>query len=191
MTHWWGYIRVDDPEPRLVARAQAGDAAAFEAVVDLHYADCLRYATRMLGERADAEEAVQDTFVRAFRSLRHYDNRGQLRAWLFQILVNRCRSVLARRARRGRLLHRSVAAEADGPPVEELREVEWLRKEVERGLALLAREQREAFLLKYVEELSYEEMSALTGAGISALKMRVKRACERLREILNEVAYER
>jgi len=41
---------------------------------------------------------------------------------------------------------------------------------------------REAFLLKYVEELSYEEMSALTGAGVSALKMRVKRACERLRE---------
>ena len=191
MTHWWGYIRVDDPEPLLVARAQAGDPTAFEALVDRHYADCLRYATRMLGERADAEEAVQDTFVRAFRSLRRYDNRGQLRAWLFRILVNRCRSVLARRSRRGRLLGRPVAAEVDGPPLEEPREGEWLLQEVERGLALLAPEQREAFLLKYVEELSYEEMSALTGAGVSALKMRVKRACERLREILKEVAYER
>ena len=191
MTKWWGYLGVEDPESRLVARAQAGHPAAFEALVDRHYADCLRYATRMLGERADAEEAVQDTFVRAFRSLRHYDNRGQLRAWLFRILVNRCRSVLARRARRGRLLNWSVAAEMAAPPLEEPREGEWLREEVDRGLALLAPEQREAFLLKYVEELSYEEMSVLTGAGVSALKMRVKRACERLREILKEVAYER
>jgi RNA polymerase sigma-70 factor (ECF subfamily) len=60
------------------------------------------------------------------------------------------------------------------------------REEVLRGLAHLVPEQREAFLLKYVEELSYEEMAELTGAGESALKMRVKRACERLRHLLRE-----
>jgi RNA polymerase sigma-70 factor, ECF subfamily len=60
------------------------------------------------------------------------------------------------------------------------------REELARGLGRLVPEQREAFLLKYVEELSYEEMAELTGAGESALKMRVKRACERLRDILSE-----
>ena len=60
------------------------------------------------------------------------------------------------------------------------------REELDRGLGQLVPEQREAFLLKYVEELTYEEMAELTGAGESALKMRVKRACERLRELLRE-----
>jgi RNA polymerase sigma-70 factor (ECF subfamily) len=61
------------------------------------------------------------------------------------------------------------------------------REEIERALSRLDPEQREAFLLKHVEELSYEEMAEITGAGISALKMRVKRACDRLRQLLEEV----
>jgi RNA polymerase sigma-70 factor (ECF subfamily) len=60
------------------------------------------------------------------------------------------------------------------------------REEIERALSLLDAEQREAFLLKHVEGLSYEEMAELTGAGVSALKMRVKRACDRLRGLLQE-----
>ncbi|HWP04063.1 MAG TPA: sigma-70 family RNA polymerase sigma factor, partial [Gemmatimonadaceae bacterium] len=64
--------------------------------------------------------------------------------------------------------------------------VAW-REEIQRALARLDPEQREAFLLKHVEELGYEEMSELTGVGVSALKMRVKRACERLRAMLREV----
>jgi RNA polymerase sigma factor (sigma-70 family) len=68
-------------------------------------------------------------------------------------------------------------------PVMELSE-----QEIQRALDRLPAEQREAFVLKYVEELSYEQMAEITGAGVSALKMRVKRACERLRELL-EGAY--
>ena len=60
------------------------------------------------------------------------------------------------------------------------------REEIAVALARLAPEQREAFLLKHVEELDYGEMAEITGAGVSALKMRVKRACERLRELLQE-----
>ncbi|HUF26831.1 MAG TPA: sigma factor-like helix-turn-helix DNA-binding protein, partial [Gemmatimonadaceae bacterium] len=61
------------------------------------------------------------------------------------------------------------------------------REEIELALAKLEPEQREAFLLKHVDGLEYEEMAEITGAGISALKMRVKRACERLRAMLREV----
>ena len=61
------------------------------------------------------------------------------------------------------------------------------REQIERALDELSPEQREAFILKHVEEMSYEEMADVTGAGVSALKMRVKRACERLRELLEEV----
>ena len=61
------------------------------------------------------------------------------------------------------------------------------REEIDRALQRLRPEQREAFVLKYVEEMGYDEMSQLTGVGVSALKMRVMRACERHRELLSEV----
>jgi RNA polymerase sigma-70 factor (ECF subfamily) len=62
-----------------------------------------------------------------------------------------------------------------------------LQRRIEEAVGALTPELREAFLLKHVEELEYEEMVEVTGAGVSALKMRVKRACERLREQLEEV----
>jgi RNA polymerase sigma-70 factor (ECF subfamily) len=65
-----------------------------------------------------------------------------------------------------------------------------VREEIQRAVDQLEPGQREAFVLKHVEELSYEEMAELTGVGVSALKMRVMRACERLREMLEEVHYE-
>ncbi len=61
------------------------------------------------------------------------------------------------------------------------------REEIYRALEQVDAMQREAFLLKHVEDLSYEEMAEVTGVGVSALKMRVKRACDRLRELLQEV----
>jgi RNA polymerase sigma-70 factor (ECF subfamily) len=63
-----------------------------------------------------------------------------------------------------------------------------VREEIETALQSLEHDQREAFVMKYVDDLSYEEMAEVTGAGVSALKMRVKRACDRLRELL-EGAY--
>ena len=65
------------------------------------------------------------------------------------------------------------------------------RQEIEMALQQLRPDQRQAFLMKYVEDLSYEEMAQITGVGVSALKMRVLRACDRLRELLGEVHSER
>jgi RNA polymerase sigma-70 factor (ECF subfamily) len=179
----------DASDAALARRASAGSEAAFGALVDRYYADCLRYATRMLGRRADAEEAVQDTFVRAYRALARYDEHDRFRSWLLRILVNRCRTAGARRLREREGLERyrtdlgTLGEEGRGP---EREGAEW-REEVERALARLPAAQREAFLLKHVEELSYDEIAALTGDGVSALKMRVSRAAERLRQMLTEV----
>lgn len=177
---------VETPDALLVDRARAGDTSAFAALVDRHYADCLRYATRMLGNAADAEEAVQDAFVRAHRALPRYDERGAVRAWLLGIVVNRCRTLGAKLARRRRylgLFGREPRAAA-APPLAD--GADW-GEEVNRALQRLSPQLREAFLLKYVEELGYEQMAELTGAGVSALKMRAKRACEQLRGLLEEV----
>jgi RNA polymerase sigma-70 factor (ECF subfamily) len=62
-----------------------------------------------------------------------------------------------------------------------------VREEIQHALDQLPVDHREAFILKYVEDMSYEEMAELTGAGVSALKMRVKRSCDRLQELLEGV----
>ena len=169
----------------LVRRVLDGDSHAFTTLVDRHAAACLRFATRMLGDRADAEDATQETLLRAYRALARYEDREAFRTWLFTILVNRCRTAAARRARRGRLFVVDEEAMGAAAVSSGASSVEW-RAEIGRALDALEPEQREAFLLKHVEQLGYDEMAEITGAGVSALKMRVKRACERLQQLLGE-----
>jgi RNA polymerase sigma-70 factor, ECF subfamily len=171
----------------LVRRTLDGDARAFTELVDRHAPASLRYATRMLGDRADAEDAAQEAFLRAHRALASYDTSLPFRTWLFTILINRCRTSMSRRARRDRWIvggtdmSESSSVAPDGDSLETRDEIEW-------AVAALPAEQREAFLLHHVEDLGYEEMARVTGAGVSALKMRVKRASERLRVLLTQGA---
>ncbi len=164
-----------------VQRVLAGDVDAYAALVDRYYDRCARFAVRMLGNRDDAEDALQATFLRAYRALHRYQERDRFSAWLYRILANQCRSIAARRAHRERVFVREEAVLLNAPD----RGGGWTGEDddfVQHVLSELDPLLREAFLLKYIEELSYEEMSEMTGVGVSALKMRVKRACDRLRE---------
>lgn len=169
----------------IIHAARAGDVRAFATLVDMYYARCLRFALHMLADRSDAEEAVQDTFVRLYRALPSYREQDSFEPWLFRILGNRCRTAGAKQRRHsevieyGEVPERATAAGHD-------REMAW-REEIERALRSLPVEQREAFLMRHVEGMSYEDMAVATGAGLSALKMRVKRACDALRVQLTEV----
>jgi RNA polymerase sigma-70 factor (ECF subfamily) len=167
----------------LVRRVLDGEAPAFTVLVDRHAPACLRLATRMLQSREDAEDVTQETLLRAYRALPRYDEREQFRAWLFAILLNRCRTAAQVRGRRARLVSTTIddAPDIGVPPQVGAAEV---RDDIVRALAALEAPYREAFLLKHVEQLSYEEMATATGLGVSALKMRVKRACERLQTLL-------
>lgn len=182
-----GYNSATMTDASLVRAVLDGASGAFGALVDRHARTCLRYATRMLGNREDAEDVTQETFVRAYTALGRYDGRVAFQTWLLTILINRCRTAIAaRRKRDGRIVsdEDALSRAAVSPAADDLD----LRDAIQRGLAQLEESQREAFLLKHVEQLSYEEMSRITGAGVSALKMRVQRACERLQVLLGEDA---
>jgi RNA polymerase sigma-70 factor, ECF subfamily len=182
-----GFNRVVMTDATLVRRVLEGDTAAFTMLVDRHAAACTRFAMRMLGNREDAEDATQESFIRAYRSLGRYEERQAFRTWLFQILVNRCRTAALRRQRRQRMFlvdHNAVALASVRPAAES----SGVREELQRAIDTLDPDQREAFLLKHVEQLSYDEMAAATGVGVSALKMRVKRACDRMQWLLREVS---
>lgn len=170
----------------IVARVLRGDVESFRMLVERYRDRYARYAFHMLGNREDAEEALQDAFTRAYRSLARCEDPERFGAWLFRILVNRCRTVGARRGRRARTFVSDEAALLEAAHDHPAERTAW-REEIDRALQRLRSEQREAFVLKYVEDMGYDEMSQLTGVGVSALKMRVMRACDRLRELLSEV----
>ncbi len=170
----------------IVARVLRGDVEAFAVLVEQYRDRYARYALHMLANREDAEEALQDAFTRAYRSLARCEDPERFGAWLFRILVNRCRTLGARRGRRARTFVVDENAVLDASEEHPAEQQAW-REEIDRALQQLRPDQREAFLLKYVEDMGYDEMSLLTGVGVSALKMRVMRACDRLRELLSEV----
>ena len=181
----WVYAGVTS-NAEIVRRVRDGDTAAF-AVLVARYRDRLgRYAVHMLGDRGDAEEALQDAFVRAHRSLARCREDGQFGPWLFGILVNRCRTAGRRAARRNRMFVRDEVSLERARAPETSDRAEW-DDTVRWAMERLAPPLREAFLLKHVEDMEYEEMSKLTGTGVSALKMRVMRAREQLRALLTEV----
>ena len=175
-------------DAQVVRAVLGGDTEAFGVLVDRYHERCLRLALHIVGNREDAEDAVQESFLRAYRYLAGYREREKFAAWLYKILVNQCRTVLSRQQRRELPMVEwqwEITSETDGSMAEQ----GALRDELSRALAALAPDQREAVVLRFGDDLTYDEMSAITGAGISALKMRVQRACARLRDLLLETSH--
>lgn len=170
----------------LVAASRSGDQQAFAQLVRRHRDRHARFAARMLGDQDEAEDVLQSVFMRAWRHLARCEDPERFGAWLHRIVVNECRTFATRRGQRELKLVRDEAS-LETLASDDVARDPALRSLIDGALAALPVDLREAFVMKHVEELEYEEMAALTGAGVSALKMRVKRAIERLRERLEGV----
>ncbi|MGD2068984.1 MAG: RNA polymerase sigma factor [Gemmatimonadota bacterium] len=174
-----------EPEDAVVVRrVLAGDVDAFDRLV-ARYGDVMyRHAERMVGDADEAADLVQTAFVRGFRNLARCDPE-RVGGWLFRILSNLCKDHLKSPRRRHVRLDDpgELPQSGYGGPEEELERRE-LARELERGLSRLTPEQREAFVMKHHEGLSYEEMSVTLGVAPAALKMRVHRGREALRTLL-------
>ncbi len=171
-------------DAQVVRRVLVGDVERFALLVDRYHMRCLRVATHLLADRDDADDAVQEAFVRAFRHLGTYRERDRFGGWLMRIVVNQCRTHSARH----RLRHDS-AMDADTTALlyaSDARDAIDRRVELERALLQLPPDQREAVVLRFADDMSFDDMSVLTGVGVSVLKMRVQRACARLRALLAE-----
>src|SRR6266576_6584770 len=175
-------------DEELIEAVLAGDIDAFSGLVRRYQDTCVRFAVRMLGSRVDADDALQSAFMRAFRGLRSCREPDRFGGWLYQIVVNECRTYASRERRRElRFTPATNVIERAVAPGSEPEEDADIGGHIENALGMLPADQRAAFLLKHVEEMSYDEMAAMTGVTISALKMRVKRACDGLRDLLEGV----
>lgn len=176
-----------EPGDRVVVeRVLAGDRDAYRLLVRRYQDVLFRHALRMTGERDVAEDLVQASFVKAYTSISHCRDQDRFGAWVFRILVNACKDHLKSRRRRDVSLDDDIVQPISPTnPQSELERTET-RRLLERALAKLPDSLREAFVLKHVEGRSYEEIAELMETSIPALKMRVHRARELLKQLLAE-----
>lgn len=176
------------PDAEVVARVLRGDLEAFALLVDRYQDEFTAYAKHMTGSADEAADIVQESLVRAYRSLRRCGDPDRFKGWLFRIVSNQCKTHVTRRKRREKERIDDVAYALRSPHEADAdaREAE-LRQQLEDALQELPSDQREALVLKYIQELSIEEMAEMVGASSSALKMRLKRGREALREKLEGV----
>lgn len=162
----------------------AGDVERYGELVARYRDRYARYAASVLGSVDAAEDAVQDAFVRAFDQLNQCREPANFAGWFFLILRNRC--LAERRSERDAtpLDDPRVRIVSDGGSASD--EVEQRERifTLQRALMELTLEQREIFALRHVEGWSYEEIAAKTGVSVAALKMRMHRAYEGLRQRL-------
>jgi RNA polymerase sigma-70 factor (ECF subfamily) len=169
----------------LTQRACRGDAAAYEDLVRRHQAIAFRTALVLTGSAADAEEAAQDAFVRAWRALPRFRPGAPFRPWLLAIVANEARTRRRSAARREGWTARAAAAVGEEPPPAGPLATVLVREraaELAGALAALEERDRTVLVLRYVLELSEREMAAALGCRPGTVKSRLSRALDRLRE---------
>ncbi|HEV8254551.1 MAG TPA: sigma-70 family RNA polymerase sigma factor [Vicinamibacteria bacterium] len=188
---------MEDPQAdaEAVARVRAGEAEAFRTLMEGHGRAVFRLAFRMTGNPHDAEDVVQETFLRAYRKLDEFEARAQFGSWLHRIAANCAYDLLRARARRQARFD-SIDAAADGaqelaghdPAPDRLVAGGEIRERVQAAMARLSNLERSAFTLRHLEGMSIAEIAqALDLEGESA-KQSIFRAVRKVRAALAEHA---
>lgn len=178
-------VRAELDEPTLVVRAQEGDVHAFEELARRHQDALYRVAVRVLGDRSDAEDALQEALIDAWRRIGSFRAEAAFSTWMYRIVTNRC-TQLARRARRTvpvAEVDESFAVSGAGSP-ERAAEVDAELDALGRAVARLPEEQRTCWVLRELEGLGYMEIAEITGAGEAAVRGRIHRARTALAEVM-------
>jgi len=167
----------DPQESAWVRACLAGERDAFRPLVERHHGGVLRVAARILGDRIEAQDVAQESFLKAYSALHRYDLERPFVTWLYRIAVNTC---LDRRRRRRDVAMPDLepadgAASADSSLAQHERQVA-----LQRALARLPDDYRTILVLKDIEGLDYESIALILGGSLPALKIRVVRARSKL-----------
>ncbi|MGA2270519.1 MAG: sigma-70 family RNA polymerase sigma factor [Bryobacteraceae bacterium] len=178
-----------------VTKARLGDADAFRALVERHSRPLFRLAFRMTGNQQDAEDVVQESFLRAWRQLGRFDERASFGTWLYRIATNCSLDVMRSRKRRSRqdAGPEGAAAEVEDPvlslpsgdPTPERAALSGeVRGQVAEAMNELSASERTAFVLRHFEGMRIDDISRVLGCQPGAAKHSVFRAVQKLRRAL-------
>ena len=175
-------------DAELMARTQQGDRTAFGVIVERYKDPLVNYLTRMTGNRARAEEAAQESFIRLFHAAPGYREQGRLSAFIYRIATNLVRQE-ERRDRRWRLVSGLLtgAAGSSGPTPQAAQD-DLLRREAGRelvtALAALPLRYRVPLVLRDIQDWPYAEIARVTGCRLGTIKSRISRGRGMLRRAL-------
>ena len=175
-----------------VAKARGGDTDAFRVLVDRHSRSLFRLAFRMTGNEQDAEDVVQESFLRAYRQLAKFDERASFGTWLYRIAMNCSLDLVRSRKRRSEQLA-PAGSEVDDPVLtlpaldptpDRLAMSGQVRERVAEAMNELSASERTAFVLRHFEGMCIEDVSRVLGCQPGAAKHSVFRAVQKLRRAL-------
>lgn len=177
---------------RLVRLAQSGERGAFSTLVTKYRRRILKITLRYTRNDEDAEDAVQETFIKAYRALNHFRGDAAFSSWLYRIAVNSAKTVLALRARNSRVM---FSQDEEGPTTmlneletpEDLAITEEICVEVNAAIEGLPDEQRTAIVMCEFQGLSYSQVAAAMSCPIGTVRSRVSRARDAIDQRLHRV----
>jgi RNA polymerase sigma-70 factor, ECF subfamily len=185
----------------VVAQVLAGDRDAFRVLVERHSRSIFRVVYRMTGNQQDAEEIVQETFLRAYKALARFELRSNFSTWLYRIAVNRTLDFLS--ARKTQMSNKETYQITDHPDPEESNQVQLpaadpsperlllsdeMKRKIAGAMGLLTPAERVAFTMRHMEGRSIEEISQALNLKANAAKNSVFRAVQKLRQQLEPYA---
>ena len=186
-------MEIDDSAA--VERARSGDSDAFRLLVEQHSRHVFRLAFRMTGNEQDAEDVVQETFLRAYKQLDKYEARASFSTWLYRIASNYSLDLIRSRKRHEDKREQRAPEEPDvlqtipghNPGPDRLVYSGEVSQHVEAAMNELSAQERSAFVLRHFEGMAIEEIGAVLGTGINATKHSIFRAVQKLRKSLEPV----
>jgi RNA polymerase sigma factor (sigma-70 family) len=173
-------------EEAIIRQCLAGDQDAYSVLVDRYKTMAYNVAYRMAGDEDTAKDLAQDSFIAAYAGLDGFRFGSKFSSWLYSIILNKCRDHL-------RLIKDTVSTDDvaeimpdKGISPEQAASAHQSSDVLQRALKALPPEYREVLILKHIEGLDYQEIAAVTGTGIPALKVRAHRGREMLKKILEK-----
>jgi RNA polymerase sigma factor (sigma-70 family) len=178
-----------DPDTDLVQRAGQGDRAAAQALMARHLPKMLTLARRMMGSQAEAEDAVQDAFLKLWtHAARWQPGKAKFETWLYRVTVNKCYDRLRKRS--GASLDEAAEIADPAPAADFVLENAALAGEIEAALAVLPERQRAAILLCHTQECGNIEAAEILGISVEALESLLARGRRTLRAKLGHLREE-
>jgi RNA polymerase sigma-70 factor (ECF subfamily) len=171
-------------ESAWIQEARSGDVGAFSRLIHTYQTPVYNLTYRMLGDRMEAEDAAQETLLRAFKNLDRYDPNRSFRTWLLSIAAHHCVDRLRRRRPLVPLDEASLESASHGPEATLVQQE--AREQVQRLLMELPPADRAAVTLRYWYDCSYEEIADMLETTVSAVKSRLHRARRALARVLEE-----
>jgi len=178
----------------LVERVQAGDKRAFDVLVSKYQRRLMRLVSRLVHDTAEAEDVVQETFIKAYRALRHFRGDAAFYTWLYRIGINTAKNYLVTQGRRTPTASDTDAEQAesfddghrlrDNNTPESVLASKQIAATVNAAMDVLPIELRTAIVLREIEGLSYEEISEIMACPIGTVRSRIFRAREVIAEKL-------